>query len=252
MHASRRPHDWQRTRLRFGSRTFFASPAFVISHAAPDATISISTCGSINTCVLRGSASVRVRSKVQLTTSAIGYVGVNLCGGKIGMTEHFLNGAEVRTALEQMRREGMPQEVGVDALWVEPCLLRELAQDEERPGPCERAAPGVQEELGPVARVQVRPPSRDVAPERLGGMAADRDDPFFAALADHPNQPVVEVDTCFLEPHRLGDAQPGAVEELHERLVAQRPRLRPGGRVDQPLGLAGRKRARQPPLPARQ
>ena len=89
-----------------------------------------------------------------------------------------------------------------------------------------------------MARVEVRPAAREVAAERLGGVPADRDDALLAALADHADEPVVEVDARLVEPDRLGDAQAGAVEQLDERLVAQRARLRAGGGLDQALRLA--------------
>jgi hypothetical protein len=226
-------------RFRFSSSAFFEIPAFIISHAAPDArAISSSTCGSIGNLFLRGSASVRMRSEVQLPPPTIGYVGIELGRGKIGMSEHFLNGTQVGASFEQVGRKRVAQEVGVDPLRVQPGFLGELAQDQERPRPCERPAPGVQEELGPVAGVEKRASAREVAAEGLGGVPADRHGAFLAAFADHSNEAVVEIDPGLLEPHRLGDAEARAVEQLEERLIAERSRLRAGGRVDQPLCLA--------------
>jgi hypothetical protein len=92
-----------------------------------------------------------VRSVIQLSTPLVGYVGVELGCRKIRMAQHFLNGSEVGAAFEQVGGEGVAQEVGVDARWVEPRLLGELAQDQEGAGPGERAAAGVQEQLRPVA-----------------------------------------------------------------------------------------------------
>ncbi len=37
---------------------------------------------------------------------------VNLCGGNIGVAKHFLDASDVRTVLEHMYGEGMPQGVG--------------------------------------------------------------------------------------------------------------------------------------------
>jgi hypothetical protein len=51
-----------------------------------------------------------------------------------------------------------------------------------------------------VPRVQVRPPAREVAPERLRGLAADRDDPLLVALADAADEALVEVDGVPAEP----------------------------------------------------
>ena len=114
------------------------------------------------------------------------------------------------------------------------------------------AAPRVQEHLGAVPPVEVRAAAREIATERLGGVAPDRNDAFLAALADHSNEAVLEVDAGALEADRLGDAEAGSVQQLDERLVAERPRLRPGGGVDQPLGLAGRERLRKRPHPPRE
>ena len=54
------------------------------------------------------------------------------------MPEHLLDGAQVGASLEQVRRERVAQEVGVDALGLEPCLVGEAAQDEEDAGAGER------------------------------------------------------------------------------------------------------------------
>jgi hypothetical protein len=104
-----------------------------------------------------------MRVVVQLAPPPIGYVCVQLRGGEIGMSEHFLNRAEVGAALEQVRRERMAQQVRVHARRVEAGLFRPAPEDQERARAGERAALRVQEELGTVAAVQVRPPSGQVA-----------------------------------------------------------------------------------------
>ena len=92
---------------------------------------------------LRGSsARVRVRLEIQLPTAPIGYVGVELRRREIGMSEHFLNGSQVCSSLEQVGSERVPQQVGVDAVGVEPGLLGQLAQDQEGAGARQRAARG--------------------------------------------------------------------------------------------------------------
>ncbi len=57
-----------------------------------------------------------VRLEVQLPTAPIGYVRVQLRSRQIGMSEHFLNAAEIRASLEQVSGERVAQEVGVHAL----------------------------------------------------------------------------------------------------------------------------------------
>src|SRR5215212_1736819 len=121
-----------------------------------------------------------------------------------------------------MRRERVPQKVWVDALGLEPGLRRETPEDEKRARPRERAALRVEEQLGSVAAVEVRPPARGVAPKRLGCPAPDRNDPLLAALAHDAHQAVVEVDRAALEADRLRHAKAGAVQQLDEGAVAQR------------------------------
>ena len=234
-------------RLRFSSSAFFARPAFIISHTAADArAMNISTCGLIDNLVLRGSlASVWVRSEIQLPTPPVGYGGVELCRREIGMTEHFLKGAEVSAALEQVGGERMPQEVRVHAAGLEPGLRGQLLQNQEGPRPGEAATLRIQEQLRSMPFVQVGASVGEVAAERLGSLAADRHDAFLSALAEHPHEPVVEVDARLVEAHRLRDAQAGAVEQLDQRLVAQRAGRRADGGLDQPFHLAGGERVRQ-------
>src|SRR5215204_5262402 len=142
--------------------------------------------------------------------------------------------------------------MGVHALGLEARFSRQLPQDQERPGPRKRPALGVQEELRAVAAIEVRATSREVASERVDGLAADRDDAFLPALADRPNEPLVEVDAALVEADRLADTEAGAVEELDEGPVAEVARRRAGGGLDQPLRLGGRQRAWKAPGAARQ
>src|SRR5581483_7385442 len=105
-----------------------------------------------------------------------------------------LNRPQVGAALQEMRRERVAQQMGMDALGLETRLLRELSQDEERPRPGERAALRVEEDLGPVPLVEIRAAAAQVALQRRHGLTADRHDPLLRALADHAHEPLLEVD----------------------------------------------------------
>jgi len=93
------------------SSAFLARPAFIISHAAPEAiAIRRVTCGSRCNVVLRVSTtSVGMRLEIQLPTPPVGYVGVQLGGGEIGMTEHFLDRSQVGSSLEEVRSKRMTE-----------------------------------------------------------------------------------------------------------------------------------------------
>src|SRR5690242_6815105 len=100
------------------------------------------------------------------------------------MAEHLLNRAQVGASLEQVSGEGMPEKVGVNAGGVETRGLGEPAQDQEGPGPGQGPAAGVEEQLRAVVPVEVRPAASQVASERLGRLATDRDDALLPALAE--------------------------------------------------------------------
>src|SRR3954469_23685042 len=104
-----------------------------------------------------------VRLEVQLSTSPIGYVRVELGGGGVGIAEHLLDAAKVGAALQQVRRERVTEQVRMDALRLEPRLLGEPAKDQEGTGTRQGAAARVQEELGTAPPVEVGAAHRGVA-----------------------------------------------------------------------------------------
>jgi len=177
--------------------------------------------------------------EVDVAAASIRDVGVALRRPEIRMPEHLLHGAQVRSSLEEMCRERMAQEVRMDASGLEAGTVGELAQDEERAGARERSASRVQEELRPIAAVEVRPPEGEIAAHCLCRGTPEWDEPLLSALSEHAHHALLERDAVLLQPDRLGDTQTGAVQELHERPVAQRPRGRPDRGVDQTLRLGG-------------
>src|SRR6185503_11077765 len=125
------------------------------------------------------------------------------------------------------------QQMRVDTTGLEAGAVRELAEDQKRAGARERATARVQEELGPVATIEVGPAEREVAAHGLGGGTAERDEPLLPAFPEHAHDPLLECDAVLLEPDSLGDPEPGAAQELHECAVPQRARRRPDRGVDQ-------------------
>jgi hypothetical protein len=76
-------------------------------------------------------AGVGVRLEVQLAAAAIGYVGVELGRCQIRVSKHFLNRPKIGAPLEQMRREGVAEEMRVDAPRLEAGGRGEAPQNEE-------------------------------------------------------------------------------------------------------------------------
>jgi hypothetical protein len=99
-------------------------------------------------------------------------------------SEHLLDASQVGAAFEEMRRERVAQQMRVDPARFEPALSASRLQDQEGARPRERAALRVQEQLRPVALVEVRPTAAQVAGAARRRRSAERDDPLLAALAD--------------------------------------------------------------------
>lgn len=184
-----------------------------------------------------------MRLEVDLATTAVGHVRVALRRPQVGVAEHLLNGAEVGSTFEQVRCEGVAKKVRVDATGLEPGPIGELPQDEEDPSARKRPAADIQEELGPVTTIQVRPAEREVSTHRFCSRAPERYEALLVALAEHADDALLERDATLLESDRLGHTQPGSVEKLDQRPIAQRSRAGAGGRVDEALGLGRRERA---------
>jgi len=132
---------------------------------------------------------------------------------------------------------------------LEPCSVCELPQDQEGTGARQRAAARVQEELRPVSPVEMRAAKSQVPAHRLSRRPPERYEALLVALPEHADDPFFESDATLLESDRLGHAQAGAVEELHERAIAERSRARADGCVDEALGLGRRQRARESARP---
>ena len=167
------------------------------------------------------------------------------------MSEHLLYRAQVGASLEQMRCERVAEQMRVHPLGFESRFLGELPQDQEgaRPGECSAAR--VQEQVGPVATVEVRSAESQVAADGLGGRPAERDDALLVALAEHADYASIDVDGRARESDRLRDAEACPVHELHEGAVAHRTRCRPVRGLDQTFRLGGGQRARQRTNPPR-
>ena len=192
-----------------------------------------------------------MRLEVHLAPAPVGDVRVALGRPEVGVPEHLLHRAEVGSAFEEMGRERVAEEVRMDATGLEAGPFGELPQDEERAGAGQRAAACVQEEVGTVAAVEVWAAEREIAADGLGGRAAERNETLLAALSQHADDALLDRDAALLEPRGLRDAQPGSVEQLHERAVAERARRRADGGVDESLRLRRRECARERAWPSR-
>jgi hypothetical protein len=155
------------------------------------------------------------------------------------MAQHLLDGPQIGSSFQQVRRERVAQQMRVDPERIEPRLLSKFPQDQEGACPGQRAAACIQEELGTVPGIEKRAPASEIAAQRFGCVPADRNNALLAALSDDADEPVVEVDPRPHEPDRLGDSETCAIEQFDEGLITERARLCAGGSLNQALCFTG-------------
>src|SRR5690349_82885 len=160
--------------------------------------------------------------EIEFAAASVADMRVELGRRQVGVAQHLLHAAQIGAALEQMRGERVSEQVRVHALGLEARFLGEALEHQKGTGSRESAALRVQEELGPVAPVEVRATAREVPAESLGCGASERDDALLVSLSGGSNETPVEVHVGLAEPDRLADAQARPVEELGQGAVSKR------------------------------
>jgi hypothetical protein len=112
-----------------------------------------------------------VRTEVRVTPARIRNMGVDLGRAQVRMAEHLLYRAQVCAPLEEMRGEGMAEEVGMHPCRIESRLGGQAPEDEEGAGPGQRAALDVQEKLRAVPAIEEGPSPGEVAAHGLDAFA---------------------------------------------------------------------------------
>ena len=125
---------------------------------------------------------MRVRLEVDLAASAVGDMRVPLGRPEIRVSEHLLDRAEIGPALEQVRREGVAEEVGMHAARLEACAVGELSEDQERACASQRAAADVEEQLRPVPAVEMWAAEREISTNGLRSRTPEGDEALFISL----------------------------------------------------------------------
>ena len=155
-------------------------------------------------------------------------VGVDLRGGHVGVAEELLDDTEVCAGREQVGGEGVPEGVGVD---LPEAGLAGGFDDELPEGDAGEGSAGAREEdaVGAGARVLAAAggleedgtEGLDVGLDSGDGDGVERDEAFFAALAQDADDAEVEVEVGELEVGEFAGTEAGGVEELEDGGVAR-------------------------------
>src|SRR5688572_31142863 len=132
-----------------------------------------------------------------------------------------------------MSRERMP----------EPVRVAEEAADGAR---VEAASPDREEDRVVRSEDEGGPAGLEVARHVQRGLLAQREDALLAALPSHVDELAFEVHVSEVERDRFGTSQPGGVEELEERTVAERERRVPFHDLEDRFDLGRLRRIREP------
>ena len=174
------------------------------------------------------------------------------------MAEQFLDDAQVRAAVEQVRGEAMAERVRRDPER-QAGPRPEAFEPEPEATHADRRAPVIEEDLRWIGRAsfglreEYRTPIFEVGLEGRTRRPAQQTDTLLASLADHPDLAAAQVQIRHGRGGELADPQTGRVRGLDDRPVAEDQRVMPGGAgffVDgrqEPLDLLDLEDPWQPP-----
>ncbi len=150
---------------------------------------------------------------------------INLRRGNIGMAEHRLNGAQIRTAFEQMGGERMAQGVRCDP-FLDSCRQSIAPDHFPKALPAERLAGTIGKNKRTIfAFEQDGSAVTDIAQKFFARPLAERDGPDFRPLSLDGEIVSVEIDVPNLQTNQLRDSQAGSVEQSPAWLDRARPAL---------------------------
>src|SRR5919198_641089 len=159
-----------------------------------------------------------------------------------GMSQKLLNHAHVRPALEEVRRERMPERVRAHA-FVDGGSGHVALQDLGAALTGQPSAARVQEEGAARGARRERGPSPGHVPrQRPSGVLPQGHQALLAPLSQDADALLVEVDVVHVQADELRDAEPRAVQRLEDGAVAQRRGVRAARRLQHLLDLVHRER----------
>lgn len=161
----------------------------------------------------------RVGGRVGAAEAFGGDVGVDLGGGELGVTEHFLDAAEVGAGVEQVGGEAVAEFVRRDSR-VQPggqeMRFQSVLEGTRRQGA--RVVPGAPEDrLLRIGAATEGEPVGFHGPESVG---TDGNQSFFAALAEDADDGFTGVEIADSETAEFGHAEAAGVEEFENGGVA--------------------------------
>jgi hypothetical protein len=173
------------------------------------------------------------------------HMGVALGGGHVGVAEQLLDRSKISAPIEEMRRERVPEGVGMGR------RRRTPIEDAAHIARSEPATPLIAEQF--VAGDHFAAES-EPATQRIDRRLAEGNESLTRPLAPHPSRPLSEIERTNIERAELSDANTRAVQHLKHRVIPGPTPLRLiriDRRLEQTLELVPVENARQTRLATR-
>lgn len=154
-----------------------------------------------------------MRFAVDRELATAGDVRIPLSRRRTGVAQEVLDDFQISAALKEMGSTRMAQRV-----WPEP--RRSTFEDAANITRRHRLTSGVRPERRPVYH------GRQPRPNRIHGWLRHRHDSFNGAFPHHQHGTSAKVEAVTVEPSQLGDAQPGAVQQLKDGAIPERGRIK--------------------------
>lgn len=149
------------------------------------------------------------------------HVGVDLGRPKIAVPEEQLHDTEIGAAVDEMRGERVPKDMGAHAL-LEPRAESVGTKDGPYALTGEGATAGVHEKPRGLARPEKeRPRGAEVTLEPQPGFLPHGDDALLAPFAPDPHHALAGAVGGGTQPHKLAHPQPTGIENLEEGAIAE-------------------------------
>ena len=148
-------------------------------------------------------------------------VGIDLCCGDIGMTEHHLHGPQVSAVFKQVGGKGVPQGMRGYPL-VYPSVINTVPDDLPEPQPGHRpAAIGNKEEITGPSLQDPGTCQLKIGLYSFFYLFSERHQPFLAALAKNTEMAAAKIQPRHPQRYKLGHPETGGIQDMQHGDVTE-------------------------------
>ena len=150
------------------------------------------------------------------------HVRVDLCCRNIRVPQKLLNNSQIGPVRQEMRREGVPQQVRID-IGVKSSARCNFLDDLPNPlGGQLFTVPGKKDFISRLSPNQMNTFLGQILIDRVTGHSPNRHEPGFGAFADDPDDTLLKVQILEARAREFADSQAGRIKQLKYCAISQR------------------------------